>query len=223
MRKVVVSGKSIEDAVRNGLAQLNTTRDRVTVEVLEQPSKGLFGLIGSREAKVEVALLPDPEPIPEPAPEDSSAAERRPVDEAIRFVKEVAQSMKVDIAIEEQTEKEGTILNISGSNLGLLIGRRGQTLDSLQYLTNIVANRYSKNHLRIILDAEQFRARRRKTLESLSDRLAGQVIKNRKDVVLEPMSPQERKIIHSKLQDHPKVKTYSVGEEPNRKVVITLK
>jgi spoIIIJ-associated protein len=104
-----------------------------------------------------------------------------------------------------------------------LIGRRGQTLDALQYLTNIVANRFSTSHVRIVLDAEQFRERRRQTLEQLSERLASRVIRSKKEVVLEPMSPQERKVIHSHLQDHPSVKTYSKGEEPNRRVVIVMR
>jgi spoIIIJ-associated protein len=113
---------------------------------------------------------------------------------------------------------------VSGSgDLGMLIGRRGQTLDALQYLVNIVANRYASSHLRIVLDAEDFRERRRKTLEDLSDRLAGRVIRTRKEVVLEPMAPHERKVIHSQLQHHPKVKTFSRGDEPNRRVVITLR
>lgn len=105
----------------------------------------------------------------------------------------------------------------------MIIGRRGQTLDALQYLTNIVANRYSENFVRIVLDAENFRQRRRKTLEDLAERLAGQAIRTGKEVVLEPMPPLERKVIHAKLQSHPQIKTLSKGEEPNRRVVITLK
>ncbi|WP_314590220.1 RNA-binding cell elongation regulator Jag/EloR [Paenibacillus terrigena] len=229
MRTVVASGKSIEDAVKNGLTQLNTTEDRVSITVLEQPSKGLFGLIGTRAAKVELTLLPEPEAatiLAVQAVEPVAVEEKDdtfPVREAIRFIQEVASTMDLEIEVEHTQDREGHVLNITGSNLGLLIGRRGQTLDALQYLTNIVVNRYSKNHLRVVLDAESFRDRRRKTLEDLADRLAGRVIRTRKEVVLEPMSPQERKMIHAKLQNHPKVKTFSKGEEPNRRVIITLK
>jgi spoIIIJ-associated protein len=127
------------------------------------------------------------------------------------------------VEVEIVTKRDNTVLNISGSELGLLIGRRGQTLDALQYLVNIIANRHSDSFLRIILDAENFRERRRKTLEQLAMRLASKVIRSGKEMVLEPMSPQERKIIHSRLQDHPEVKTFSKGEEPNRRVVIALK
>ncbi|MUT68384.1 RNA-binding cell elongation regulator Jag/EloR [Paenibacillus sp. NEAU-GSW1] len=208
MKKIVASGKTIEDAVRSGLATLNVTEDRVKVAVLEQPAKGLFGLglIGVKEAKVELELIPDP------------------TNEAVQFLREVASTMGLTVAVEQKQTREGTQLSISGSGeLGMLIGRRGQTLDALQYLVNIVANRFSDSHLRIVLDAEDFRERRRKTLEELSERLAGRVIRTRKEVVLEPMSPHERKVIHSQLQNHPKVKTYSKGDEPNRRVVIALK
>jgi spoIIIJ-associated protein len=218
MKKIVASGKTIEDAVRNGLMQLQTTEERVSVTVLTHPSKGLFGLIGVKEAKVEVTLLSEPEPSVKQGEETNN------IEKTANFLSEVAGAMGLQVKIDRQTTKEGLMLGISGSgDLGMMIGRRGQTLDALQYLANIVANRHSDNHLRIVLDAEDFRERRRKTLEELSDRLAGRVIRSKKEVVLEPMSPQERKIIHSQLQNHPKVKTYSKGDDPNRRVVITLK
>ncbi len=205
MNKITVTGKSIEEAVKSGLERLQTTEDRVKINILDQPTKGLFGLLGSKEAKVELELLPDP------------------VDEVVVFLQKVFDAMKVPVRIDREDHKDGTTLNLSGPELGILIGRRGQTLDSLQFLANIVANRFTDMHMRIILDAENFRERRKKTLESLSVRLAGRVVKTSKDVVLEPMSPQERKVIHTFLQDHPKVQTFSRGEEPNRRVVITLK
>jgi spoIIIJ-associated protein len=217
MKKIVASGKTIEDAVRNGLTELQAAADRVQVTVLERPSKGLFGLIGAKEAKVQLELLPEPEPEPLPAEAD-------PIAEAERFLSEVAGTMGLRVAVDRSESRDGVTLSLSGGgDIGLLIGRRGQTLDALQYLANIVANRHSDSHLRIVLDAEDFRERRRKTLEELSERLAGQVIRTKREVVLEPMSPQERKIIHSWLQNHAKVKTFSKGDEPNRRVVITLK
>lgn len=145
------------------------------------------------------------------------------LEEAKTFVVDAAQAMGLSIEITVEKKRDHYMFDIAGEDLGLIIGRRGQTLDSLQYLTNLVANRYSDQHLRIILDAEQFRERRKQTLEALAERLANKVIRTRKEVVLEPMSPQERKIIHAKLQDHDKVKTYSKGEDPNRRIVITLK
>lgn len=206
MKKIVASGKTIDDAVRNGLTQWQVTEDRVKIIVLEQPSKGLFGLIGVKEAKVELEFIPDA------------------LEEAEKFLLEVARTMGLSVRVDRKQTKDGVQLSVSGEGeLGMLIGRRGGTLDALQYLINIVANRYSNSHLRIVLDAEDFRERRRKTLEELSDRLAGRVIRTRKEVVLEPMTPHERKVIHSQLQSHPKVRTFSKGDEPNRRVVIALK
>lgn len=204
-KTLIVTGKTVEEAVKAGLSQWNVPESRAKVEVLEQAAKGLFGLFGVREAKVRLELIPDA------------------VEEAMLFLQEVFATMKVNASIERKDDKEGILLNITGPELGILIGRRGQTLDSLQYLVNIVANRYSDKHVRIILDAEEFRERRRKTLEDLSSRLATRVIRTKKDVVLEPMSPADRKIIHSQLQDHPSVRTYSKGDEPNRRVVISLR
>ncbi|QHW32194.1 protein jag [Paenibacillus rhizovicinus] len=238
MKKIIASGKTIEDAVRQGLTELQVSAERVNVTVLEKPSKGFFGLIGVRAAKVELALLPEvsqPSAVSAPvvpvaaAPKaDTPAPAAKDAKDAIleteRFIIEVAGTMGLDITIARHDSRDGLVLALSGGgDLGMLIGRRGQTLDALQYLVNIVANRYSSSHLRIVLDAEDFRQRRRKTLEDLSDRLAGHVVRTRKEVVLEPMAPHERKIIHSQLQNHAKVKTFSKGDEPNRRVVITLK
>ncbi|WHX49133.1 RNA-binding cell elongation regulator Jag/EloR [Paenibacillus woosongensis] len=234
MNKIVTSGKTVEAAVKQGLAKLGTTEDKVAVNVLEQPSKGFLGLIGVKEAKVELTLLEETvsEPlqgsrsshtVPVADLEDEVSNERDPYEEAASFVRDVGENMGLQVNVEIEHNKDNTVLNISGSDLGLLIGRRGQTLDALQYLANIIANRYSDSFVRIVLDAENFRERRRKTLEDLAVRLAGRVVRTRKELALEPMSPQERKVIHSKLQDHPEVKTYSKGEEPNRRVVIALK
>jgi len=250
MKKIVASGKTIEEAVQSGLSQLQVARDRVAVNVLEQPSKGLFGLFGVRAAKVELLLDDEPtaaaaaadapvaaaeasppvEHLPEAAAEagTQSKDEADSVEAAIaaaeRFLADVTDSMGLPVTIHRRRTRDGLLLELAGSgDMGMVIGRRGQTLDALQYLANIVANRQSDSHIRIVLDAEDFRERRRKTLEDLSDRLAGRVVRTGKEVVLEPMPPQERKVIHSKLQHHPRVKTMSKGDEPNRRVVISLK
>jgi spoIIIJ-associated protein len=225
MRRVTAVGKSVEDAIRNGLTQLNATREEVEVSVLEQPSKGLFGLIGVRDAKVELVLL---EKLQEAetnavAAEIPVSSEDDPISETMDFLAEVFDAMDIEVEMSKKVEKEIVTISMKGNEIGMLIGRRGQTLDALQYLTNIVFNRKGKTYTKIVLDAENFRDRRRQTLEELAERLARKVVKTRKDVVLEPMSPQERKIIHSTLQDHPSVKTFSKGEDPNRRIVITLK
>lgn len=205
MKKIVVKGKTIEEAVKKGISELETDEEKVIVRVLEQPSKGLFGLIGAKEAVVELELKIDP------------------VEQAMIFLDDMFAAMSAKVSVAKSETQDGTLLDLSGDELGMLIGRRGQTIDALQYLVNIVANRHSDSHIRIILDAENFRERRRKTLEQLSMRLANQVIRTRKEVILEPMSPQERKIIHSQLQEHPKVRTFSKGDEPNRRIVIALR
>lgn len=258
MSKIVATGKTIEEAVAQGLARLGVSQDRVSVQILSQPSRGFLGLFGVKEAKVELTLLPDRaggeshHPMTSSSQQSAPAAEvkvshastataptsvatmeesrteaaetkKDPYEEAISFLRETGQAMGLDITVEQEKGKDFTTLHISGTGLGLMIGRRGQTLDALQYLANIVANRYSDSYLRIVLDAENFRERRKKTLEDLADRLAGRVLKSRKEVVLEPMPAAERKIIHARLQSHGGVKTYSKGEEPNRRVVITPK
>ncbi|MDR6727148.1 spoIIIJ-associated protein [Paenibacillus amylolyticus] len=233
MTKVIASGKTIEDAVNQGLAELGVSRDKVEIQVLEQPSKGFLGLIGVKAAKVEVKLLPVPEVVSEPIKPAASLSQmheasedvvaKNPYEEAAAFLKEVAAGMGLDVEVHIKKQRDGHVFNIAGEDLGMIIGRRGQTLDALQYLTNIVANRYSESFVRIVLDAENFRQRRRKTLEDLAERLAGQAIRSGKEVVLEPMPPLERKVIHAKLQNNPQIKTYSKGEEPNRRVVIMTK
>jgi spoIIIJ-associated protein len=206
MNKITVTGKTVEEAIEAGLSKLQVSRDRVEVVILEQPSKGLFGLLGSKEAKVELTVKPDA------------------IEEAMEFLKEIAESMKLDIHIERQDTSDGVVLQLSSKDdIGILIGRRGQTLDALQYLVNVVSHRSGNVNTRIILDAENFRERRRKTLEELAARLADKAVRSRREVVLEPMPSHERKIIHTYLQDHPHVRSFSKGEEPNRRIVIGLK
>jgi spoIIIJ-associated protein len=247
MTKVTATGKTIEDAVEQGLSQLGTSRKRVNVTVLEQPSKGFLGFIGARKAKVELTLLPEPavdevkaaesshvhdyqaQPVKgEPPVEQLSAAAEPankidPYEEAVRFVRETAAGMGLGVEVEVRHGKDESVMDISGSDLGMLIGRRGQTLDALQYLTNIVANRHADGYVKIVLDAENFRMRRQKTLENLAERLAAQVARSGKEVILEPMPPNERKMIHAALQRHAEVRTFSKGDEPNRRVVIAKK
>lgn len=206
MKVITVFGKTEEEAIQSGLAQLGVSQDRVKVNVLEPAVKGLFGLIGAKDAKVELTLIPDP------------------VEEAHQLLREVTAAMNLQADIAEGRDEDGNMLfKLSGADMGMVIGRRGQTLDALQYLLNVVANRHSKEHIRIVLDAEDFRARRKQTLERLADRLAGKVVKTHREVLLEPMPPQERRIIHAYLSEHPKVRTFSKGDEPNRRIVIAPK
>ena len=251
MKVVEKTGKTVDEAVQAALEELNVPRDQVEVEILTASSKGsLFGLFGGREAKVRVTLR-DTEVItetgtvkaaaveavtetaealePVSSSEDDSAKEaeerQAAINDAKEFLQKLFKSMGMDVAIEKFYAKEenGTMFKLHGEGLGVLIGKHGQTLDSLQYLTNLVANKHCKERIRIILDAENYRKRRQETLERLAKSLASKVKRNGIKAALEPMNPYERKLIHMSLQDDTKVVTYSEGEEPYRRVIIALK
>ncbi|MBP2659131.1 MAG: single-stranded nucleic acid binding protein [Firmicutes bacterium] len=206
MTSVDMTGKTVEEAVRLALNELQVGEDRIEYEVLEAPSKGLFGFIGSKPAKVRVTIKPID-----------------PVQVAHEFLKTVFDLMKLEVQIERVGKEDSINFNIRGNDLGILIGKHGQTLDALQYLTNLTANRDIDGKVRIILDVEDYRQRRTDTLNRLAARLADSVKRRGEKVVLEPMSPNERKIIHMALQDDQRIITYSEGEEPYRKIVIALK
>lgn len=207
MKKVITTGKTVEDATHLALQKLGVDRQRVSVKIVTQPTRGLFGFFGSREAEVEVEVLPDP------------------VGEAKIFLEQVVSAMNLEVEVRQigsNTDRQVTF-ELYGKQLGLLIGKRGQTLDSLQYLVNLIANKHSNRFVRIQLDAEGYRERRKETLERLADRLAQKAVSTKRRVVLEPMIASERKVIHSYLQDHPHVGTISEGDEPYRKIVIVPK
>ena len=207
MNKVIITAKTVEEAVEEALGRLEAIRDQVRISVLQEPRRGWFGLFGARPAKVEVERLAPPVD---------------PVEQGLRFLKEVLSTMGLPVDVEVREEPEAVTFDIRGKQLGLIIGRRGQTLDALQYLVNIVANRGAESRRRFILDAEGYRERRRKTLRNLADRLARQVLRTGKEVVLEPMSPADRKVIHTQIQGIEGLTTYSEGEDPDRRVVIAL-
>lgn len=205
--EIEVTGKTIEEAKQAALTQLNQPADMVEFEVIEEPSRGFLGLIGGKDAKIRAIVR-----------------ELTPVEKAVKFLSDIFAAMHLDVVIKESESADGTVLNLIGENLGILIGKHGQTLDSLQYLANLTANKgLVDDKVRIILDIENYRSRREETLRHLATRLADKVRRTGERVVLEPMNRHERKIIHMALQDNYKVSTYSSGEEPYRKVVIELK
>lgn len=205
MRELTATGQSVETAVESALAQLKTTRDRVEIEILDEGKKGLFGIFGSRKATVKVSVQPDP------------------IEEAKKFLQKVCTNMGLDVKIETLTEGKFVTFKLSGDKIALIIGKRGQTLNSLQYLTQLVANRQSKQYITILLDAEDYRKRRNDTLVQLAERMAQKVLKTRKEVALEPMPSYERKVIHTALMKYKQIETYSSGTDPYRHLVITLK
>ena len=287
-------GTDVETAVKLALDDLKLTRDEVDVTVLEEPSRGFFG-IGSKLALVRVEkkkAAPAPAPVVEEKKEEISAVktvteepktekvqnnrehkehrektgsqkhnnkrdrnnnrskkehknrekvemieslepviERVPEEDlsvcenhiALEFLAEVTEQMGLSLDITAKEGGESLYIDIQGKDSGTIIGKRGQTLDAIQYLTSLVVNKDQENYTRVVVDAENYRAKREKTLEMLAIRLANKVAKSKKSVKLEPMNPYERKVIHATLQNHPHVTTKSEGQDPYRRVIIELK
>ncbi|AKA71254.1 RNA-binding cell elongation regulator Jag/EloR [Clostridium scatologenes] len=205
MKVIEMTGRTVEEALKVALNDLNVTEDKVEVEVLDSGKKGFFN-IGSRPAKIKVTV------------------KRDYIYEAKTFLRDVLNCMKVKAEI--RTKEEGNLIKVSltGPDMGILIGYRGETLDSLQYLISLVVNKgHEGEYKRVILDTENYRLKREETLKRLARRIADKVRKTGRSVKLEPMNPYERRIIHSALQDDTLVDTYSEGEEPHRRVVVDLK
>ena len=291
-------GDSIDIAVDLALADLHLTREQVTVTVLEQPSKGFFG-IGSRLAKVRVEEIEPPKPEKPAKPEKTEKTEKaeKPakttdkqvhkedgleiviekcgVDEEPRkssrskrkrnrkpdkknrekketaeefifeevkvlgdrpddlveqsehpaktFLEDVVKEMGLNVSIKVSSNEDSVYVDIDGEDSGTIIGKRGSTLDALQYLTSLVVNKDKSNYIRVVIDAENYRQKREKTLEKLAFRLADKAVRSGRNVKLEPMNPYERKVIHTALQQRKGVTTRSEGEEPYRHVVVTMK
>lgn len=206
MKTIEMTGKTVEDAIKNALAELKVTEDKVDIEVIEEGSKGLFKLIGAKPAKIKVTLKRDYEY------------------EAKTFVRDVLNAMDIKAEIKVNVENDSIKITLTGPDMGILIGYRGETLDSLQYLISLVINKgHASEHKRVILDTENYRAKREDTLKRLANKVANTVKATGKVVRLEPMNPYERRVIHSALQDNAYVDTYSEGEEPYRRVVVNLK
>lgn len=201
MKWVEKSGKSVEEALRLALIDLEARRDEVEYEVIEEGSKGFLGF-GSKDCIIKVAK------------------KNNVMDVAENFLVNIFKEMNIAATLEMSIEEDTLYINMVGSDMAILIGKRGQTLDSLQYLISLVVNKGQEQYIRVVLDTENYRYKRKQTLENLAEKLALKVKKTRKNVVLEPMNPYERRIIHSALQNNASVSTKSEGDEPYRKVVI---
>ena len=203
MNWVEATGNTIEEATREVLDKLGVTRQEAEIEELESGSKGFLGIIGSKQARVRARL-------------------RQNTDEAIKgFLGQVIKSMGLDVGFRVWPEEECWRVSFEGRDARILIGRRGETLNALQLITGLAINKRLENKVRLIMDAEGYRERREETLRRLARRLTERVRRTRSDVVLEPMTPSERRVIHMALQDDPWVETHSAGEEPYRKVIIS--
>ncbi len=205
MKKYVEkSAKTVDEAIELALAELGMKKENAKIEIIEEGSRGLFGL-GAKEALVRVSSNVD--------------LESRAKD----FLDDVFVAMGLRVDYEFKTEGKIMTINLIGDDMGIIIGKRGDTLDALEHLVNLSVNKGDGEYVKVVLDTENYRARREQTLIKLAKSLANSAVKNNRKITLEPMHSNERRIIHATLQNNPKVETFSIGEEPNRKVVIALK
>ena len=204
MDKIKQEGKTVDEAVKEALNVLNISEKEAKVKVLEEGKKGFLGLIGGKNALVEVTVKKEPSQIGK------------------EFLEKVFSCTSLDVEIEilKKEKSKQVVYNLKSSDLGIVIGHRGETLDALQYLTSLAVNKRVDDYCRIILDAEGYRERRKQTLKRLAKKLANKCVNKGRKVVLEPMPPHERRIIHMTIKDDSRVKSYSKGEEPFRKVMI---
>lgn len=206
MDSIEVTAKTVDDAITEGLIKLGTTSDKIETEIIEKGSSGFLG-IGSRPAIVKIW-------------------KKFTIEDHVRnFLSDVfrAMNMNVEINITKNEDEKSINVDLKGDEMGVLIGKRGQTLDSLQYLTNLAVGKQVNEFVKVKIDTEDYRKRRKETLENLARNIAYKVKRTKRPVSLEPMNPFERRVIHSALQNDRYVSTHSEGEEPFRHVVVTLK
>ncbi|MDI9513732.1 MAG: protein jag [Clostridiaceae bacterium] len=202
LRSVIKEAKTVDEALRQALEELGIDEDQAEIEIINEGNKGLLGLIGNKNAVVKVT-------------------EKLNIEIIVKdFLEPLFEKMAIEADM-EITMEDGLInIRLTGDDVGIIIGRRGETLDALQYLLSLVINRYTLDYTRVILDVADYRKKRAETLQRLAKRVAEKVSRTRRNITLEAMNPYERRIIHSSLQEFPNINTQSVGEEPNRKVVI---
>ncbi len=209
MREIIATGKDTEQAIEAGLLELNVSREDVKIEILETSNKGLFGLFGQKDAKVKIIVESDNGDV---------------VVKTEEFILGVLSKMGITASAQIEIKENNRIeISLEGENMGMVIGRRGETLDALQHVVQLYVNKEFETFYKVTVDTEDYRAKREEALTQLAHGLAKRVIRTRKEVVLEPMKPYERRIIHTALQNYNKVKTHSIGEEPNRKLVVSFK
>ena len=233
MEYVEFTGKTVDDAITEACKNFTVTSERLEYEVIEKGTSGIFGFAAKPaviKARVFDPNAPKEESRTEEKKEDKTEENIKSSEEAIEsavgadpkeFLEKVFAAMNMEVSIDVDTKDNEMNIELSGADMGVLIGKRGQTLDSLQYLTSIVVNKGRKEYIRVKIDTENYRSRRKETLENLAKNLAYKAKRTKNPVSLEPMNPYERRIIHSALQNDKYVTTHSEGEEPYRKVIIT--
>ncbi|WP_027964579.1 RNA-binding cell elongation regulator Jag/EloR [Halalkalibacillus halophilus] len=203
MREITASGQTVEEAKENALKQLNLNEEQVIVDVIDEGKRGILGMFGSKRAYVKVTEKEDA------------------LQTGKTYLLDVAHEMGIEnIDIEVSQQEQEMKFDFVGDKLGMLIGKRGQTINALQYLTNLVVNKNQETYFTVVVDAENYRQRRQDTLENLANNLAKKATRLNQEVKIEPMPSFERKVIHTALHDHSEVSTYSDGRDPHRRVVI---
>ena len=225
------SGKTVDDAITEACQSLMVTSDKLDYEVIEKGSSGFLG-IGTKLAIIKARVKDDSEvkevnissDTKEEVKESTEniAESVKPANDPKEFLDKVFKAMNMEVNVKVEQIGNDVNVELSGEEMGVLIGKRGQTLDSLQYLTSLVVNKGNNDYIRVKVDTENYRKRRKDTLENLAKNLAYKVKRTKRPVTLEPMNPYERRVIHSVLQNDKYVSTHSEGDEPFRRVVITL-
>lgn len=208
MKYIIESAKTVEEAIEKALLELNLEREQVEVDILDEGSKGFLGLIGARDAQVKLTEIKNIENM------------------SREFLQKIIESMDLEASIDIKHEKDNLNIDIVGidpEDKGIIIGKRGNTLDAIQYLLSIFINKDEDEYIRVTIDIEGYREKRKNTLIRLAQRMAQKAISSKIKVKLEPMNPYERRIIHFTLQDYKEITTYSEGKDPYRRVVIKLK
>ncbi len=230
MEYIEFNGKTVDDAITEACQKFLVTSDKLDYEVVEKGSSGFLG-IGTKSAVIKARVKGDSDSNENTEVNTKDTVNKEPqevkenvqlVNDPKEFLEKVFKAMEMDVDIKVEQIGNDVNIELSGSEMGVLIGKRGQTLDSLQYLTSLVVNKGSSDYIRVKVDTENYRKRRKDTLENLAKNLAYKVKRTKRSVTLEPMNPYERRVIHSVLQNDKYVSTHSEGDEPFRRVVITL-
>ena len=230
MKEIIATGKSTEEAIEAALLELNVAREDVDIEIIETSNKGLFGIFGQKDAKVKITVKGEDvsekseKPVTTEKTVKAEANHSEVISKTETFVLTVLEKMGIEAKCGIDINENNRItICLEGENMGMVIGRRGETLDALQHVCQLYVNKEFETFYKVTIDTENYRAKREEALVSLAQGLARKVMKTRKEIVLEPMKPYERRIIHTALQNYNKIKTHSIGEEPNRKLVVSFK
>lgn len=224
--KIISQGSTTNEAIENGLKQLNVAKNMVDIKVLEEEKRSFFSILAPRVVKVELTLREEPMQKEEKVRKEiflDEKEQQKAKKNIDLFLQELLPQLPENTTYQIKTAKDGLKIDLQNEKLGYLIGYRGETLYAMQNIFSAIAGKGIENKVRVILDIEGYKAKREKTLQELAEKMARTVIKTKKTITLEPMQAYERKIIHSKLQENDKIETKSIGEEPHRRIVISLK